>query len=317
MDTSVTYVECTYISHLQEWWTYVCMGPADLHPNWHLGMRGTQHRAVMWRAWKEGGTGFLYWGVNCYEKATSPAAEVITSCRKFCEVFHSRRCRHLFSKNNHVQCYFLDSLVVRLHLSSKHLIYWLTVPCAIIDPISPRVASWRWGFILPRGGLQCWCYPACCICTTRTAAKRNAGTIPFLRGVQTSFDELIFRLSTFHALLTEILICRWMICRWVTWILCASLICNHCFVYEQDFEYLHLYSSMFGRPAALSLLEKTGMYHGPERYTHEHGPIESMRGEVYRSYRPITWKTSFEKGQRGTLSPCNIVGLLVASVTWV
>jgi hypothetical protein len=31
----------------------------------------------MWRVWKEGGTGFLYWGVNCYEKATSPAAEVL------------------------------------------------------------------------------------------------------------------------------------------------------------------------------------------------------------------------------------------------
>lgn len=64
-------------SHVQEWWTYVCMGPADLHPNLHLGMRGTQHRAVMWRVWKEGGTGFLYWGVNCYEKANCPAAEVI------------------------------------------------------------------------------------------------------------------------------------------------------------------------------------------------------------------------------------------------
>ena len=52
------------------------MGPSDPHPNWHLGMRGTQHRAVMWRVWKEGGTGFLYWGANCYEKATTPGAEV-------------------------------------------------------------------------------------------------------------------------------------------------------------------------------------------------------------------------------------------------
>lgn len=60
----------------QEWWTYVCMGPGDPHPNWHLGMRGTQHRAVMWRVWKEGGTGFLYWGANCYEKAMVPSAEV-------------------------------------------------------------------------------------------------------------------------------------------------------------------------------------------------------------------------------------------------
>lgn len=61
---------------LKEWWTYVCMGPSDPHPNWHLGMRGSQHRAVMWRVWKEGGTGFLYWGANCYEKATVPSAEV-------------------------------------------------------------------------------------------------------------------------------------------------------------------------------------------------------------------------------------------------
>lgn len=56
----------------------------------------------------------------------------------------------------------------------------------------------------------------------------------------------------------------------------------------QDFEYLQLYSSMYGRAAALSLLEKTGMYYGPERYTHEHGAIEVMRGEVYRSYRSPT-----------------------------
>ncbi|MCH98046.1 alpha-13-mannosyl-glycoprotein 2-beta-N-acetylglucosaminyltransferase, partial [Trifolium medium] len=61
---------------MREWWTYVCMGPSDPHPNWHLGMRGTQHRAVMWRVWKEGGTGFLYWGANCYEKATVASAEI-------------------------------------------------------------------------------------------------------------------------------------------------------------------------------------------------------------------------------------------------
>ena len=55
----------------------MCMGPSDPHPNWHLGMRGTQHRAVMWRVWKEGGTGFLYWGANCYEKSTVASAEVL------------------------------------------------------------------------------------------------------------------------------------------------------------------------------------------------------------------------------------------------
>lgn len=54
----------------------MCLGPSDPHPNLHIGMRGTQHRAVMWRVWKEGGTGFLYWGANCYEKATVPSAEV-------------------------------------------------------------------------------------------------------------------------------------------------------------------------------------------------------------------------------------------------
>ncbi|KAJ6973663.1 hypothetical protein NC653_033870, partial [Populus alba x Populus x berolinensis] len=60
----------------EEWWTYVCLGPSDPHPNWHIGMRGTQHRAVFWRVWKEGATGFLYWGANCYEKATVPSAEI-------------------------------------------------------------------------------------------------------------------------------------------------------------------------------------------------------------------------------------------------
>ena len=54
----------------------MCMGPSDPQPNWHLGMRGSQHRAVFWRVWKEGGTGFLYWGANCYEKASVPSAEV-------------------------------------------------------------------------------------------------------------------------------------------------------------------------------------------------------------------------------------------------
>lgn len=56
----------------------MCLGPSDPHPNWHIGMRGTQHRAVFWRVWKEGGTGFLYWGANCYEKATVPSAEVFS-----------------------------------------------------------------------------------------------------------------------------------------------------------------------------------------------------------------------------------------------
>lgn len=53
----------------------------------------------------------------------------------------------------------------------------------------------------------------------------------------------------------------------------------------QDIEYLKLYSSRFGREEGLHLLEKTGMYLGPERYTHEHLPIDVMRGEVFRTCR--------------------------------
>jgi len=53
----------------------------------------------------------------------------------------------------------------------------------------------------------------------------------------------------------------------------------------QDIEYLKLYSSRYGREEGLALLEKTGMYLGPDRYTLDHGPIDGMRGEVYRSCR--------------------------------
>lgn len=82
------FLQVTEACLLQEWWTYVCMGPSDPHPNWHLGMRGTQHRAVMWRVWKEGGTGFLYWGANCYEKATIPSAEVVPNRLWNCTILH-------------------------------------------------------------------------------------------------------------------------------------------------------------------------------------------------------------------------------------
>jgi len=53
----------------------------------------------------------------------------------------------------------------------------------------------------------------------------------------------------------------------------------------QDIEYLKLYSSRYGREEGLALLEKTGMYLGPDRYTLDHGPVDVMRGEVYRSCR--------------------------------
>ncbi len=51
----------------QQWWSYVCCGPGSPHPNLFMDMSGFQHRAVMWRVWKEGGKGFLYWAVNSYD----------------------------------------------------------------------------------------------------------------------------------------------------------------------------------------------------------------------------------------------------------
>ncbi|KAG5543231.1 hypothetical protein RHGRI_016096 [Rhododendron griersonianum] len=152
----------------EEWWTYVCLGPSDPLPNWHLGMRGTQHRAVMWRVWKEGGTGFLYWGANCYEKATVASAEI--------------RFRRGLPPGDGVLFY----------------------PGEVFSSSHEPVASLRLERLL--SGLQ-------------------------------------------------------------------------------DIEYLQLYASRFGRDESLSLLEKTGMYLGPERYTHEHMPIDMMRSEIFRTCR--------------------------------
>lgn len=53
----------------------------------------------------------------------------------------------------------------------------------------------------------------------------------------------------------------------------------------QDIEYLKLYSSKYGREEGLALLEKTGVYLAPDRYTLDHGPVDVMRGEVYRTCR--------------------------------
>ncbi|PWZ36634.1 hypothetical protein Zm00014a_020422 [Zea mays] len=152
----------------EEWWTYVCMGPSDPQPNWHLGMRGTQHRAVMWRVWKEGGTGFLYWGSNCYEKAMIPSAEI---------------------------CFRRG-----LPPGDGVLFY----PGEVFSSSHEPVASTRLERIL--SGMQ-------------------------------------------------------------------------------DIEYLKLYSSRYGREEGLALIEKTGMYLGPDRYTLDHGPVDVMRGEVYRTCR--------------------------------
>lgn len=152
----------------EEWWTYVCMGPSDPHPNWHLGMRGTQHRAVMWRVWKEGSTGFLYWGANCYEKATVASAEI--------------RFRRGLPPGDGVLFY----------------------PGEVFSRSHQPVASTRLERIL--SGLQ-------------------------------------------------------------------------------DIEYLKLFASRYGRDEGLVLLEKTGVYFGPERYTVEHMPIDVMRGEIFNACR--------------------------------
>lgn len=152
----------------EEWWTYVCMGPSDPHPNWHLGMRGTQHRAVMWRIWKEGGTGFLYWGANCYEKASVPSAE-----------------------------------------------------------------------------------------------------IRFRRGLPPGDGVLYYPGEVFTASREPV----------------ASLRLERLLSGLQDIEYLRLYASRFGTDESISLLERTGVYQGPERYTVEHLPIDMMRGEIYNKCR--------------------------------
>ncbi|KAK3009995.1 hypothetical protein RJ639_010965 [Escallonia herrerae] len=162
----------------EEWWTYVCMGPSDPHPNWHLGMRGTQHRAVMWRVWKEGGTGFLYWGANCYEKATVPSGEI--------------RFRRGLPPGDGVLFY----------------------PGEVFSSSRQPVASVRLERLL--SGLQ-------------------------------------------------------------------------------DFEYFKLYASRFGRDESVALLEKTGMYLGPERYTNEHGPIDVMRGEKYGGFPDFNDAYELEK----------------------
>ncbi|XWS25736.1 hypothetical protein CRYUN_Cryun27aG0093100 [Craigia yunnanensis] len=148
----------------QEWWTYVCLGPSDPHPNWHLGMRGTQHRALMWRVWKEGGTGFLYWVPTAMRRQQFPVQ------------------RQGLPPGDGVLFY----------------------PGEVFSSSSQPVASLRLERIL--SGLQ-------------------------------------------------------------------------------DIEYLKLYASRYGREEGLALLEKTGVYLGPERYTLEHVAIDIMRGEIFSTCR--------------------------------
>jgi hypothetical protein len=66
---------------------------------------------------------------------------------------------------------------------------------------------------------------------------------------------------------------------------CPVLKAVSCCFSTQDIEYLKLYSSRYGREEGLALMEKTGMYLGPDRYTLDHGPVDVMRGEVYRTCR--------------------------------
>ncbi|KAH7665457.1 hypothetical protein IHE45_13G035100 [Dioscorea alata] len=156
--------------HGEEWWTYVCLGPSDPLPNLHLGMRGTQNRAVVWRVWKEGSTGFLYWGTNCYEKTT--------------------------------------------------------------------VAS---------------------------------GEIRFRRGLPPGDGVLFYPGEVFSSSHEPV----------------ASARLEHFLSGMQDIEYLNLYSSRFGREEGLSLLERTGVYLGPERYTLDHMAIAAMRAQIYQACRPF------------------------------
>lgn len=147
---------------MQEWWTYVCMGPSDPHPNWHLGMRGTQHRAVMWRVWKEGGTGFLYWGSNCYEKATVPSAEVLP---------------WLFTS-----AYFLNTVIWKM-LVLAHLTHWNLQCMSDVDPI-PTWPSSRWWRIV----LSWWSIfykSTCCFSPSGTLSRWFAGTLFFLASSST------------------------------------------------------------------------------------------------------------------------------------
>lgn len=48
----------------EEWWTYVCMGD---NPGLAWNSAGIPNRAVLWRSWKEGPKGFLFWSVNAFQ----------------------------------------------------------------------------------------------------------------------------------------------------------------------------------------------------------------------------------------------------------
>ena len=47
----------------EEMWLYIT-GGMGTHPNFTFSASGIQNRAIIWRVWREGGTGFLYWVAN-------------------------------------------------------------------------------------------------------------------------------------------------------------------------------------------------------------------------------------------------------------
>ena len=51
-----------------DWWSYICWEPGGTEPNFLLQMKGIQQRAIMWRTWKNGSQGFLYWDSNVYHE---------------------------------------------------------------------------------------------------------------------------------------------------------------------------------------------------------------------------------------------------------
>lgn len=48
----------------EQWWTYTCMGDV---PGLAWNSAGIANRAVLWRSWKEGPKGYLFWSVNAFQ----------------------------------------------------------------------------------------------------------------------------------------------------------------------------------------------------------------------------------------------------------
>lgn len=73
--TGEAYRERLKLQGREEWWLYVCCGPGYPQPNLYLGGPPNAQRAVMWRLYRQGATGFLYWCANAFDwggKAAEP-----------------------------------------------------------------------------------------------------------------------------------------------------------------------------------------------------------------------------------------------------